>query len=58
MIMNHLVIELLAYSLFAWLVGAPAVGRGYLRLKPHFDRAAGTVMGALGLRLLLDRETP
>lgn len=57
-IINHFVIEVLAYGLFAWLVGAPAVGRGYLRLKPHFDRAAGTVMGALGLRLILERESP
>lgn len=56
-VFNHLIIEVLAYGLFAWLVGAPAVGRGYLRLKPVFDRAAGTVMGALGLRLLLDRES-
>ena len=55
---NHLVVEVLAYGLFAWLAGAPAVGRGYLRLKPHFDRAAGAAMGALGLRLLLDRESP
>lgn len=57
-VLNHLIVEILAYSLFAGLVSAPAIGRGYSRAKPVIDRAAGTVMGALGLRLLLDRESP
>lgn len=52
---NHLVVELLAYSLFALALSTATARDGYLRLKPLLDRIAAAVLGALGLRLLLDR---
>ncbi|MCZ4353644.1 LysE family translocator [Roseovarius aestuarii] len=54
-VINHMVIEWLAYGAFALLLSTPAARNGYLRLKPVFDRVAATVLGALGLRLMLDR---
>ncbi len=52
---NHLVIELLFYSALAMLMSTQAVSRRYLRLKPVLDRIAACVLGALGLRLLVER---
>lgn len=52
---NHLLLEVLFYSLFATLLSLPAARRGYLRLKPLFDRCAATLLGAFGLRLLTER---
>lgn len=52
---NHLVVELVVYTGFAALLSTPAARAGYLRLKPVIDRVAGAILGALGLRLLLDR---
>ena len=52
---NHLVVEMLAYSGFAMALSTRAARDGYLRLKPTFDRIAAGVLGALGLRLALDR---
>ena len=53
---NHVLVELLAYTLFAFALSTEAVRNGYLRLKPVFDRIAASVLGALGLRLMLDRS--
>ncbi|WP_137700373.1 LysE family translocator [Marimonas lutisalis] len=52
---NHLAVEYIAYSLFAIALSTAPARDGYLRLKPVFDRIAATVLGVLGLRLLLDR---
>lgn len=52
---NHLAVELIVYTAFAALLSTPAARAGYLRLKPVIDRVAGAILGALGLRLLLDR---
>ena len=52
---NHLLLELLFYGAFATLLGTQGARRGYLRLKSALDRVAGTLLGALGLRLLLER---
>ncbi|QBF32185.1 LysE family translocator [Thalassococcus sp. S3] len=52
---NHWVLEILFYTLIALLLGAPAARRRYLGLKPVLDRIAATLLGALGLRLLLER---
>ena len=54
-IANHLAVELAAYSLFALALSTAPARDGYLRLKPVFDRIAAAVLGALGLRLMLDR---
>lgn len=55
-VLNHFVVELLAYGAFAALLSTGPARAGYLRLKPIFDRIAAFVLGALGLRLLLDRS--
>ncbi len=53
--LNHLVVEVTFYSLFAAALGSAPARNGYLSLKPVFDRVAATLLGALGLRLLLER---
>ncbi|UYV39097.1 LysE family transporter [Rhodobacteraceae bacterium D3-12] len=52
---NHLAVEALVQPVLAILLSTNAVRRRYLGLKPIFDRIAAAVLGALGLRLLLDR---
>lgn len=52
---NHFLLEVLFYGLFALLLSTQAARRGYLRLKPLFDRMAALLLGALGLRLILER---
>lgn len=52
---NHVVLELVFYSAFATLLSLPAARRGYLHLKPVFDRIAATLLGGFGLRLLIER---
>ena len=53
---NHLTVEIVAYALFAVLLNTRAVSARYLKLKPVFDRVAAAVLGALGVRLILDRS--
>jgi threonine/homoserine/homoserine lactone efflux protein len=52
---NHLMVEIVAYSGFALVLSTRAVGKQYIRAKPVFDRIAAAVLGALGVRLMLDR---
>ncbi len=52
---NHFVVELAFYTIFALALGSEPARRGYLGLKPVLDRIAATLLGALGLRLLLER---
>ena len=52
---NHLALELAFYSIAAIALSAGPARRGYLRLKPMIDRVAATVLGALGLRLILEK---
>lgn len=52
---NHLAVEALVQPALAILLSTKAVRRRYLGLKLFFDRIAAAVLGALGLRLLLDR---
>ena len=52
---NHWMPELSFYAMLALLLGSAPARRGYLSLKPLFDRIAATLLGALGLRLLLER---
>ncbi len=53
---NHLVLEIVVYAALAGLLATPAARAGYLRLKPALDRAAALALGALGLRLLLEKD--
>ncbi|KPA22244.1 Threonine efflux protein [Shimia sp. SK013] len=52
---NHLVVEWIVYSAIAIGMSTEAVSRRYLRGKLWLDRIAASVLGALGLRLLMDR---
>lgn len=52
---NHLVLEGLLYGAAVMLLSRPAVSRAYLGLRRWLDKGAAAVMGALGIRLLLDR---
>ena len=54
-VLNHLALELIFYGCFAILLSAPSARRGYVALKPVFDRIAATLLGALGLRLILEK---
>ncbi|MCP4822477.1 MAG: LysE family translocator [Shimia sp.] len=54
-IANHLLVEWIVYTAIAVGMSSEAVSRRYLRGKLWLDRVAATVLGALGLRLLLER---
>lgn len=51
----HAVLEILGYAAIALILSRPIARAGYLRAKLWIDRAAGAVLAALGLRLLLSR---
>ncbi|WP_306113940.1 MULTISPECIES: LysE family translocator [unclassified Roseovarius] len=55
-VLNQFVVESLAYLAFATLLSTRPARDGFLRLKPGLDRVTAAVLGALGLRLLLDRS--
>lgn len=52
---NHLIIELIFYSLLAFGMSTTTARNAYLRAKTHLDRVAALVLSALGLRLLFGR---
>ncbi|WP_299725335.1 LysE family transporter [uncultured Tateyamaria sp.] len=54
-VINHWVLELLFYTGLALALSTPHVRRAYLSFKPVFDRIAATLLGALGLRLILEK---
>ncbi len=52
---NHLLVELIIGSALVLAFSTKHVSAGYLRAKPVFDRLAASVLGFLGLKLLLSR---
>lgn len=54
-VLNHFGVELAIYTLISAGLASPQARQGYMRLKPVFDRIAALVLGALALRLLMDR---
>jgi len=54
-VFNHLVVELVCYTVFALALSTQAISQKFLAVKTWFDRFAAIVLGALGLRLLLSR---
>ncbi len=54
-VLNHLLFELLAYTILALALATEAVSRRYLAAKHILDRVAAGVLGALGLRLLIEK---
>ncbi|MBZ0216121.1 MAG: LysE family translocator [Fimbriimonadaceae bacterium] len=55
-VVNHLVAELSFYAFIAFIMSTQTVSKCYLRAKTILDRFAAIMIGALGLRLLLQRE--
>ena len=53
--LNHLGLELAFNTSLALLLTRPQARAGYLRAKPLLDRIAASLLGAFGLRLLLER---
>lgn len=54
-LLNHLTLEVLFYTGFAYLMSSPPARAGYLGLKPYFDRIAALLLGGFGLKLLLGK---
>lgn len=52
---NHMLVEWLFYAAFATLLSGAPARRAYLSAKPMIDRAAALLLGALGVKLLLNR---
>lgn len=55
-VLNHLVVELIAYSILASVFSTRLATTAYLSAKRFLDRACALVLGALGLRLLFDQR--
>ena len=53
--LNHLVLEIVFYTICAFILTAPAARAQFLRAKPVIDRTAAVLLGGLGLKLLLQR---
>ena len=54
-VLNHLVVEVIFYTLLAFGMTTKTVRDAYLRAKVYIDRSASVVLGALGIRLLFNR---
>lgn len=54
-VFNHLIVEVLLYTALAFGMSTQAVSNRYLKAKVYIDRTASVVLGALGIRLLIDR---
>ncbi len=54
-VVNHLIVEIVAYTSFAMLLSTGPVSARYIRAKPVIDRFAALVLGGLGVRLILER---
>lgn len=52
---NHWLVEAIVYSLMAVGLSTPPARAAYMRAKSLADRVAATILGALGLRLLIER---
>jgi threonine/homoserine/homoserine lactone efflux protein len=55
-LLNHLAVEVIVQPALAVLLSTMVVRTRYLNAKTTLDRIAATVMGGLGMRLLLDRQ--
>jgi len=51
-VLNHLLMELIFYTLLAFAMSTEAVRLRYLKAKVHLDRTASLVVGILGLKIL------
>ncbi len=54
-VLNHVVVEILLYTLLAVALGTQSVRKRYLRAKLYLERFSAIVLGGFGLRLVADR---
>ena len=54
-VLNNWLLEVTFYTILATVLSGTTARRGYLALKPYFDRIAATLLGAFGLRLILEK---
>nr|WP_299164915.1 LysE family transporter [uncultured Tateyamaria sp.] len=54
-VFNHWLLELVFYTGLSVLLSSTPARRGYISLKPLLDRIAATLLGALGVRLILEK---
>ncbi len=54
-VLNHLIVEILFYTALAFGMTTQTVSRRYMNAKLYIDRTASLILGALGLRLLVNR---
>lgn len=52
---NHFLLEMTFYTALALVLGFPSLRSRYMATKPFFDRLCALLLGALGLKLLLQR---
>ena len=52
---NHFLVEVAFYTTLALSMNTQVVAKRYLRAKIYIDRCAAAILGALGIRLLLNR---
>ena len=58
-VINHFLLEIAFYAALAFCMSTQAVSERYMQAKAHIDRGAAIILGALGIRLVLERgEAP
>ena len=55
--LNHLLFEVAAYAALSFVVARSGIARPLLAAKAMLDRVVAAVLGALGLRLLMERAS-
>ena len=56
-VINHFFVELAFYATLAYCMTTQAVAKQYMRAKIYLDRGAAVILGVLGIRILLGRES-
>ncbi len=54
-IVNHFIVEMICYTLIAITMSTEAVSKQYMKAKTWLDRFSAVVLGALGIKLLVQK---
>lgn len=54
-VINHLMMEIVMYTILAYGLSQKAIGSGYQAAKLYLDRIFASLLAGLGIRLLMDR---
>ena len=54
-VLNHFVVEVIFYSIFAYVMSRQNIREKYIGLKKYLDRISSVVIGGFGLNLLCER---